>query len=47
VFDSSAVEMEIVWQLKLWDRSNEAAYVRDEVVHAHLVLDRGFRDLKK
>jgi hypothetical protein len=39
-------ESEIVWQLKLWDRINEEAYMRDVVVHAHLILDRGFRDLK-
>jgi hypothetical protein len=39
-------ESEIVWQLKLWDRINEEGYMRDEVVHAHLILDRGFRDLK-
>ncbi len=39
-------ESEIVWQLKLWDRLNEEGYVRDEVVRVHLVLDRGFRDLK-
>jgi hypothetical protein len=39
-------ESEIVWQLKLWNRINEEAYMQDEVVSVHLVLDRGFRDLK-